>query len=265
MSDKADEPAVHIGVSGAVATLVLSNPARHNAMTAAMWAAIPIRIAAADADPAVRVVIIRGAGRRAFSAGADISEFEASRTGPDAARYNELNHAAFAALQACSKPLVAMIHGPCLGGGLAIAACCDLRIADGAASFAIPAARLGIGYDARWLRPLLQILAATHVKEILFTARKVAAVEALAMGLVNRVVDADALEPTVEALAAEISANAPLTIRAAKAAVDALARYPESASMAALDDLVGACFASADYAEGCRAFLEKRKPVFQGR
>ena len=258
-------PDVSYSVAGAVATLSLSNPARLNAMTAAMWAALPNRIAEAESDPAVRVIVVRGAGDRAFSAGADISEFAESRSGSAAAQYNELNHAAFAALHGASKPTVAMIHGPCLGGGLAIAACCDLRWADTAAQFSIPAARLGIGYDPRWIQPLLRILAPPQVKELLFTARRFSASDAAAIGLVNRIAAPEALTADVEALTADIAANAPLTLRAAKVAIDTLARKPETADLTRLDTFIAACFASEDYAEGCRAFMEKRKPVFQGR
>lgn len=258
-------PGIDFAVEGPVATLSLSNPARLNAMTAAMWAAIPGCIAAAEADQEVRVIVVRGSGDRAFCAGADISEFAESRSGAAATRYNDLNHAAFAALDGATKPTIAMIHGPCLGGGLAIAACCDLRWADTAAQFSIPAARLGIGYDPRWIRPLLRILAPPHVKELLFTARRLSAADALAVGLVNRVVAPDTLAADVASLTADIAANAPLTLRAAKISIDTLARQPESADLGALDAYIAACFASDDYAEGCRAFMEKRKPAFRGR
>ncbi len=258
-------PCVAYAADGPVATLSLSNPARLNAMTAAMWAAIPGQVAKAEADPDIRVIVVRGAGERAFCAGADISEFASSRSGSAAAHYNDLNHAAFAALEGASKPTVAMIHGPCLGGGLAIAACCDLRWADTAAQFSIPAAKLGIGYDPRWIKPLLRILAPPQVKELLFTARRISAADAAAFGLVNRLAAPDALGAEVAALVAEIAANAPLTVRAAKVSIDTLARQPETADLAALDAYIAACFASDDYAEGCRAFMDKRKPAFTGR
>lgn len=257
-------PGLRLSVADGVATLTIDNRPRMNALNAAMWGEIPARVRQADDDPAVRVICIRGAGERAFSAGADISEFDSNRSGDAADAYNALNHAAFAALQACAKPSIALIHGHCLGGGLAIAACCDLRLADEAAQFAIPAARLGIGYDPRWIAPLLRILSPAHVKEILFTGRRFDATEASAMGLVNRVLPAAGLEAAVAELAATIAGNAPLTIGAAKAAIDALSDPRHDVDMTALDDRVRACFESRDYAEGRRAFMEKRRPKFIG-
>jgi len=252
-------------IDGAIAWIVACNSERMNAYTAGMWAKIPTHIAAAEADPAVRVILLRGDGTRAFSAGADISEFETARTGASAADYDRLNHEAFSALLATTKPVIAMIHGFCLGGGLGIAACADLRLADPKAQFAIPAAKLGLGYNPRWVPPLLALAPPAFVKEMLFTGRRFSAAEAQRIGLVNEVVETENLEVAVRTLASTIAANAPLTVRAAKLTIDELVRHPESPDTARLDAAVKACFDSADYVEGRRAFLEKRKPAFQGR
>jgi enoyl-CoA hydratase len=261
----ATAPELKLEIEGPVAWIVASNPERMNAFTAGMWAKVPEQVQAAEDDPAVRVLILRGAGTRAFSAGADISEFESARTGASAADYDRLNHEAFSALLAARKPVIAMIHGFCLGGGLGIAACADLRLADPKAQFAIPAAKLGLGYNPRWVPALLALAAPAFIKEMLFTGRRFSAAEALRIGLVNEIVEAENLEVAVRTLASTIADNAPLTVRAAKLTVDELVRHPENPDTAALDAAVQACFESADYAEGRRAFLEKRKPMFQGR
>jgi enoyl-CoA hydratase len=265
MSEPPSTPQLTLTIDGAIAWITADNAARMNALTSAMWANIPRHVAAAEADTNVRVIILRGAGTRAFSAGADISEFETARTGDAAASYDALNHAAFEALSQCAKPTLAMIHGFCLGGGLGLAACCDLRFADEASTYAIPAAKLGLGYNPRWVRPLLALARPSDIKELLFTGRRFSSSEALAMGLVNRVFATEALETETRALAAAIAANAPLTVKAAKLAIDELTARPENPDTARLDAAVAACFESDDYAEGRRAFLEKRKPAFKGR
>jgi enoyl-CoA hydratase len=259
------KPALRYEKDGAIGWMICDNPARMNALSAAMWQAIPGVIKAANADPDVRVVILRGAGTKAFSAGADISEFESARTGDAAKSYDALNDAAFNALISCPKPVIAMIHGFCLGGGLGLALCCDLRLADDASQFAIPAAKLGIGYNARWIRPILAAVPPARAKELLFTGRRFRSAEAEAMGLVTRLVPAADLEAAVRSLADDIAQNAPLSVAAAKRVIDEIVRKPESPDMAALDAVVTACFESKDYAEGRRAFLEKRKPRFEGR
>jgi enoyl-CoA hydratase/carnithine racemase len=265
MAETNGGPGLRYVKDGAIAWLVADNPARMNALNSAMWKALPEAVSAAVADPGIRVVILRGAGDKAFSAGADISEFDKARTGDAAKIYDALNEAAFNALIHCPKPTVAMIHGFCLGGGLGIALCCDIRIADEQSQFAIPAAKLGLGYNARWVRPILNAIPAARAKELLFTARRFRSADAEAMGLVSRLVPTADLEATVRALALEIAENAPLSIAAAKRVIDEISRHPENPDMKALDEVVEACFASEDYAEGRRAFLEKRKPVFKGK
>ena len=258
-------PRMRYRKEGAIAWIVADNPARVNALTAAMWQALPADLAKATSDPDVRVIVLRGAGDKAFSAGADISEFESARTGDAAKVYDALNDAAFNALLNCPKPTIAMIHGFCLGGGLGLALCCDLRIADETSQFAIPAAKLGIGYNARWVRPILAAVPIARAKELLFTGRRFQSADAQAMGLISQLVAKTELEGTVRILAQDIAGNAPLSVAAAKRVIDEISRHPEHADLKVLDSMVAACFESEDYAEGRRAFLEKRKPEFKGK
>lgn len=245
--------------------IVADNQARLNAYTRDMWEALPRLIRAAEQDPGVRVIVLRGAGTKAFSAGADISEFDSNRIGEEARRYDEINHAAFESVARASKPTIAMVHGFCFGGGCELAICCDMRWVAEDALFSIPSAKLSIGYNPRWIRPMLSVISPAKAKEMLFTGRRYSATDALAMGLANAVVAADALEAETRKVALEMAANAPLSIKAAKASVDEMVARPENTDMAKLDELVEACFNSEDYAEGRRAFMEKRKPVFKGR
>lgn len=251
---------------GAIGWITFDNPKRRNAMSFEMWRQLPEALAAHGRDEAVRVVVLTGAGSQAFISGADISQFEALRGSADAnAEYSAATDAAFAALRDFAKPTIAMIRGFCIGGGLAVALNADLRIAADDARFAIPAAKLGLGYGFDAVRHLVGIVGPAYAKGILFTARQFGAEEALRMGLVNRVVPAAALEDATRETAGMIAANAPLTISAAKQAAAAAMRDPADRDMAAVERAIADCFRSEDYAEGRRAFAEKRKPKFTGR
>ena len=251
---------------GGIGWMIFNSPARRNAVSYEMWQAIPEILDDFTRDEAVRVVVMRGEGGKAFVSGADISEFEEKRgTAEAVAVYNEAGAAAHRAMLSLEKPLVAMIEGFCIGGGVAVAIDADIRIASEDAQFAIPAARLGLGYGYDGVKTLMDLVGPSYVKEIFFTARRFSAAEALQMGLVNRVVPVDRLETTVRDYAETIAANAPLTIRAVKATVREAVKNPEERDLAKIDRMVQDCFASRDYVEGRTAFMEKRKPAFRGR
>lgn len=251
-------------VRGGVGWLTIDNPERRNAVSLEMWQGLADAATAFEADAGVRLVVVHGAGGKAFASGADISEFEKERANADQKeRYGAVAAAGRNALAALTKPLVAMIDGWCIGGGLAIALLADVRFASEGSRFAIPAARLGLGYEYAGVAMLARLVGPSAAKDILFSARQLDAAEALRIGLVNFVVPAAALEAAVADYAARLADNAPLTMRAAKAAVRLFERDARDA--AEVEALVNRCFDSADYAEGRRAFMEKRKPRFEGR
>ena len=256
-------PLVRAFLDGSIGWLVLNRPERRNALNRAMWAAIPPLMKLLDDGVDVRTIVIRGSGSEAFAAGADIAEFAETRADANTAKdYEALNGTAFAAIRGSPKPVIAMIEGFCIGGGLAIALACDLRVTSQTGIFALPPARLGLAYPVDGLSDLLAAVTPAIAKEMIFTARRLDAAEALRVGLVNRV--AADVEVEVRALCAEIAAGAPLTIGHSKRAIAAIAGSPGAASPEDLAHLAAQCFDSADSAEGRAAFLEKRKPVFRG-
>ncbi|HEY6336179.1 MAG TPA: enoyl-CoA hydratase [Alphaproteobacteria bacterium] len=250
---------------GPIGWLVIDNPERRNAVTYDMWQAIPEALKGFAADPAIRAIVVTGAGEEAFASGADISEFGERRATPEAvAQYNATTARAHAALIEIAKPTIAMVRGFCIGGGLALALCCDIRMAAEGSRFGVPAARLGLGYRFDGVKRLVDLVGPAYAREIFFTARQFDADEALRMGLVNRVVPKEALEAAVKETAATIAANAPLTVAAAKLSIEEALKDPAERDLGAIDAAVEACFKSQDYIEGRQAFVEKRRPKFRG-
>ncbi len=246
--------------------MTFNNPARHNALSLEMWQAIGEIVGHFEGDDDVRVVVMKGAGGKAFVSGADITEFDKQRANSaQKEQYARISASGSRALTALSKPLIAMVEGYCIGGGLATALAADIRFASPDSSFGIPAAKLGLGYEYAGLAKLARIVGPARARDILFSGRFLSADEAQRAGLVQFVCSRDRIQSDVIAYATQLAANAPLTVAAAKAAINTYERGGRIDDIEAVEVLVSACFDSDDYKEGRRAFAEKRTPEFKGR
>ncbi|MEK9721937.1 MAG: enoyl-CoA hydratase-related protein [Rhodospirillaceae bacterium] len=249
---------------GGVVTLTINNPEKRNALTMRAWSRLAYALAPLSQDASVRCIVIRGAGDRAFAAGADISEFPDVRAdSQQAAEYGKATAMALDALVNCLHPTIALIQGACTGGGLEIACCCDIRIANRSAKFGVPINRIGHPFAYPELQPVLKVAGRANVLDLLLTGRIVDAEAALRMGLVTEVVDDAAVEQAAYDLAGRMAEAAPLSMRYTKKFVNRLTNNPGPLTSEEMAESYAPCD-SEDYAEGVRAFLAKEKPAFQG-
>jgi len=252
--------------SGDIARIIFNQPERRNAVSLEMWEAVEKAVTGFAADASVRILILSGAGGKAFVSGADVSKFETERASAEAVtHYNATTKRVYDLIEGFSKPTIAQIDGFCIGGGVALSLCCDLRICGEGSQFAVPAAKLGLGYGFPGIKRLVDVVGPSFAKEIFFTARRFTAEEARAMGLVNRVVPDGKVAEVAEETARMIAGNAPMTVSSVKYIVGQAVSPESERDLAECDARVKACFDSADYIEGRRAFLQKRKADFVGR
>jgi enoyl-CoA hydratase/carnithine racemase len=253
-------------ITDGVGRITFNQPEKRNAMSVAMWAGMAAALDLFEADASVRCVVLTGAGDKAFVSGADISQFDKMRSDADAQReYSKQTAGGRLKLASFPKPVIAEIRGFCMGGGLGIAMSCDIRIAAEGSQFGIPAAKLGIAYGFDMVRHLVDLVGPAHAHMILMTGERFDAAEASRVGLINKVVPAEALAGEVAKLTATLAVNAPLSLYANKRTVQAVLQDRADRDMAGINAAMAACFDSADYQEGRSAFMAKRKPAFQGR
>jgi enoyl-CoA hydratase/carnithine racemase len=243
-----------------------NNPERHNALSVDMWEAVPPLLDIAAKDERIRLVVFSGAGEKAFVSGADITQFEDMRAAKEAvARYEVMAEESLMSIYNFSKPTLARIRGYCIGGGVNVAMSCDIRIASTDSVFSIPAARLGLGYRYSALKNLVDLVGPAVAKDLFFTARRIDAKEANSVGLITRVCEAAALNTLQAEYQQALAANAPITVGAGKAIIAEILKPSPDINHEFCRQLIRDCFESEDYAEGRRAFMEKRKPVFRGK
>lgn len=254
------------GIRQGVGRITFNQPEKRNAMSVAMWDGMARALDVFEQDATVRCVVLAGAGDKAFVSGADISQFDKLRSDADAQReYSKQTAGGRQRLATFPKPVIAEIRGFCMGGGLGIAMSCDIRLAAEGSQFGIPAAKLGIAYGFDMVRHLVDLVGPAHAHMILMTGERFDAWEAERIGLVNKVVPAEQLADEVAKLTGTIAQNAPLSLYANKRTVQSVLQDRADRDIAAINAAMAACFDSEDYREGRRAFLEKRRPAFQGR
>lgn len=252
-------------VEEGVGYITFNNPEKHNAVSIEMWDALEKILAEFSSSKEIRVIVLNGAGGKSFVSGADISKFDKERSSKDAVlSYNKRTQKVYELLETFPKPTIAMIDGYCIGGGLNLAVCCDIRICSEKSKFAMPAAKLSLGYPFSSIKRLFDVMGPGMAKHFMFTAEKISASEALACGLVQKLVSAENIETYVRDYALTISHNAPLTIKAMKQIGIEILKNPDERDLLLCEQLASACFDSEDYKEGRKAFMEKRKPNFKG-
>ena len=257
---------MQVWLEGTTLHIRFNNPARHNALSVDMWEAIPPLLAQAETDDRIRLVVFSGAGEKAFVSGADITQFEDMRAAREAVtRYEARAEEALMGIYNFSKPTLAAIRGFCIGGGVNVAISCDIRIASIDSVFSIPAARLGLGYRYSAMKNLVDLIGPGAAKDLFFTARKIDAKEAKELGLISRVCEPDQLPALLAEYTSALAANAPITVRAGKTITAQILKPSPELDYALCQKLIRDCFESDDYAEGRKAFMEKRKPVFKGK
>ena len=257
---------MQVWLEGTTLHIRFNNPARHNALSVDMWEAIPPLLAQAETDDRIRLVVFSGAGEKAFVSGADITQFEDMRAAREAVtRYEAMAEEALMGIYNFSKPTLAAIRGFCIGGGVNVAISCDIRIASIDSVFSIPAARLGLGYRYSAMKNLVDLIGPGAAKDLFFTARKIDAKEAKELGLISRVCEPDQLPALLAEYTSALAANAPITVRAGKTITAQILKPSPELDYALCQKLIRDCFDSEDYAEGRKAFMEKRKPVFKGK
>ena len=249
-----------------LAWLIINRPEKMNAFTASMWRELPERLAQLEDDDDIRVIVVRGAGEKAFSAGADLSEFKEQSDGRgDTAVTGGQTNTAWDAFATCSKPTVAMIQGYCMGGGLGLAVYRDIRLASTESLFALTPARVGLGYPFSGVERAVHELGAPNARYLLMTASRIRADAALEMGILHSIHEHSALLEATETLCQQIAENAPKTLRAIKESIRQSVLTPDQRDPDAAHALIRECFQSEDYKEGLQAFAERRKPVFNDR